>query len=326
MWAGRREAMSGVRVSETMQEATTASVTVAAKALNTRPTTPPISRIGRKTATSDRVIERTVKPISLAPRIAAGIGAMPSSMCRTMALQHHDGIVHHQADRDGQAQQGHVVDAVAQRVHQAEGDQRLIGTAMVGISVALIRRRNRKQTSTTRPMAIAKLSCTSCTAGADRLGPVEEDLELGARRQRGAQPLEAGPDAVHHVDRIGVRLPQHRQHQGAVLVPPGGDAGIGDAVGDAGDLAQPDRRLRLAGDDQVAEGRGVLRLVVGAQRQLLPLAVQARRPGGGIGLGDGLQRGVEGQAHGGDAVGVEPHPHGIELLAKDLHLRHADDA
>ena len=42
-----------------------------------------------------------------------------------------------------------------------------------------------------------------------------------------------------------------------------------------------------------------------------------------LACGDRLQRGVEGQAHGGDAVGVEPHPHGVELLAEHLDLRHA---
>ena len=77
--------MSGVRVSDTTQEASTARVTVAAKALNTRPTTPPMSRIGRNTAVSDRVMEMMVKPISREPRIAAWSGAMPSSMWRTTA-------------------------------------------------------------------------------------------------------------------------------------------------------------------------------------------------------------------------------------------------
>jgi hypothetical protein len=36
------------------------------------------------TARSDRVIDRTVKPISLAPRSAAWCGGVPCSRCRIM--------------------------------------------------------------------------------------------------------------------------------------------------------------------------------------------------------------------------------------------------
>ena len=43
---------------------------------------PPISRIGRNTAISDRLIDSTVKPTSRAPRSAASARPMPSSMWR----------------------------------------------------------------------------------------------------------------------------------------------------------------------------------------------------------------------------------------------------
>ena len=45
---------------------------------------PPMSRMGMKTAMSERVIDRTVKPISLAPRKEASFTGMPCSMCREM--------------------------------------------------------------------------------------------------------------------------------------------------------------------------------------------------------------------------------------------------
>ncbi len=41
---------------------------------------PPIIKIGIKTATSEVLIEKTVKPISLAPFMAAAKGFMPPSM------------------------------------------------------------------------------------------------------------------------------------------------------------------------------------------------------------------------------------------------------
>ena len=55
-----------------------------ANSRNSRPTMPPISRIGMNTATSDRLIETTVKPISRAPSNAACKGFLPCSRWRVM--------------------------------------------------------------------------------------------------------------------------------------------------------------------------------------------------------------------------------------------------
>jgi hypothetical protein len=56
-----------------------AAESVTANSRKSRPTMPLISRIGMKTATSDTLIETTVKPISRAPFSAASNGAAPSS-------------------------------------------------------------------------------------------------------------------------------------------------------------------------------------------------------------------------------------------------------
>ena len=57
----------GVVVSETTSETPIATDSVTANSRNSRPTIPPISRIGMNTATSEMLIERTVKPISSRP-------------------------------------------------------------------------------------------------------------------------------------------------------------------------------------------------------------------------------------------------------------------
>ncbi len=57
-------------------------VTVTANSRNRRPTIPPISSSGMKTATSEMLIERMVKPISPAPLIAASRGLSPFSRWR----------------------------------------------------------------------------------------------------------------------------------------------------------------------------------------------------------------------------------------------------
>ena len=74
-----REASIGVSVSEMKPDSRIAMEMVMANEKKKRPTTPPMNRIGMNTATSDRVIEMTVKPISRAPRMAASNGFMPCS-------------------------------------------------------------------------------------------------------------------------------------------------------------------------------------------------------------------------------------------------------
>ena len=75
-----REAIMGVVVSDTIIDTRMEADSTTANSRNRRPTTPPISRMGMNTATSDRLIEITVKPISRAPRNAASTGCSPCSM------------------------------------------------------------------------------------------------------------------------------------------------------------------------------------------------------------------------------------------------------
>ncbi len=50
-----------------------------ANSRNSRPTMPPIIRMGMKTATREMLMDSTVNPISLAPLNAACMGGMPCS-------------------------------------------------------------------------------------------------------------------------------------------------------------------------------------------------------------------------------------------------------
>ena len=56
-----------------------AALKVTANSRNSRPTIPPIIRMGMNTATSEVLIESTVNPISRAPRNAACTGFIPCS-------------------------------------------------------------------------------------------------------------------------------------------------------------------------------------------------------------------------------------------------------
>ena len=72
----------GVSVSDTTADTAMAMLRVTANSRNSRPTIPPSSRSGMKTASSETVIETMVKPICLAPLNAATIGVSPASTNR----------------------------------------------------------------------------------------------------------------------------------------------------------------------------------------------------------------------------------------------------
>ncbi len=74
----------GVVVRETTMDMRMATERVTANSRNSRPTMPPMSRMGMNTAHREMLMESTVKPISSAPRRAACMGVMPASMCRLM--------------------------------------------------------------------------------------------------------------------------------------------------------------------------------------------------------------------------------------------------
>ncbi len=72
----------GVVVSDRTREMRTAIESTAANSRKSRPMRPPMSKMGMKTATSETLMDRTVKPISRAPVMAASIGGMPASRWR----------------------------------------------------------------------------------------------------------------------------------------------------------------------------------------------------------------------------------------------------
>ena len=72
----------GASVNETTTEIRMVEVAVSANSLNNRPTTPPMNSSGINAATSEKLMDTTVKPISPAPLIAASRLSSPASRWR----------------------------------------------------------------------------------------------------------------------------------------------------------------------------------------------------------------------------------------------------
>ena len=161
--AGRssREHIIGVVVSDTASETTIAADSEIANSRNNRPTIPPISRIGMKTAISDTLIESTVKPTSRAPLRAASRGDMPCSMCldtfssTTIASSTTKPVA--------------IVSDISDRLLRLNPARYMTpnvpisdtGTATLGISAARTLRRNRNTTRMTSATAMTSVRSTS---------------------------------------------------------------------------------------------------------------------------------------------------------------------
>ena len=115
----------GVSVSDTTAEIRMVTASVTANSRNSRPTMSPMNSSGISTAISETVSETMVKPICSEPFSAASQRRLALLDVAGDVLDHHDGVVDHEAGGDGQRHQRQVVQAEAQQVHHAEGaDQR----------------------------------------------------------------------------------------------------------------------------------------------------------------------------------------------------------
>ena len=120
----QREASHGVTVKETSSEKSVATATVRPKARKNIPMMPPIQSIGRKTTTSTRVMVIAAMP-DLAAAVERGfLGRLALVEVAVDVLQHHDAVVHQDADHQREPQHRHVVQRLPEEVHRDErGDE-----------------------------------------------------------------------------------------------------------------------------------------------------------------------------------------------------------
>ncbi len=112
---------AGVSVSATMPESSTAITSVTANCLNISPVTPPRNATGTNTAQSASTIATSAPATWRIARSAARRGGRQSLAGHDPlgVLDDDDGVVHHDADRQHQREQGQHVDGEAEH-QQAE--------------------------------------------------------------------------------------------------------------------------------------------------------------------------------------------------------------
>ncbi|GJE36112.1 hypothetical protein KHHGKMAE_0159 [Methylobacterium persicinum] len=240
-------------------------------------------------------------------------------------LQHDDGIVDHEAHRDGQGHQREVVEGVARDPHQCAGAQKRQGHRHArdhGRPEAAQEHEDHADDQRDRQYE-GELHVLH--GGADRLRPVAEDADLDGGRQGGGQAWQLVLDTVHRVDDVGAGLLEHHQEDATPPVRPARLLGVLGAGDRLPDVPHAERRPVAIGDDDVVPVLRRGELVVGVDGVAVAAAVDAalRVVDGGEGeLGAHV---LQGQALGHELGGIDLDPDRRLLLAADEHLGDAGD-
>ena len=236
-----------------------AKVSVSENSLNSRPTSPPMNNSGVKAATSEMLIEITVKPIWRAPSMAARSGVMPFSRLRntfsitTMASSttkptdtasaisemlsiekpatHISGAGAGQRQRHGDARRDRRGSAAQEQEHHHHhqrdgGEQRELHVA---------------------------------DAGADRRGAVRQHRDLDVGRNPALELRQHLVDAVHRVDDVGVGLLGDDQQHRRLDVEPGRRAAVAHALLDRRRCRRAAPRCRWPTSPRGSGSRGTVR-------------------------------------------------------------------
>ena len=234
-------------------------------------------------------------------------------------LDHHDGIVDHEAGRDGQGHQGQVVQAEVGQIHDGEGADE--------------RQRNR-QARNDRGRHVAQKQINDqhhqhdgerqfeldvrdgCPDGGGAIG---EDGDIHPGRHRGLERRQQVMDSVDHVDDVGSRLTLHVEDQGGGRIHPAAELGVFGARDQRGHIAKPYRRTVLVGNDDAAVILRAFDLIVGIDRIGAARAVQRPLRPVLVGVVDGGAQVVEIQSVGGERTRVHHHPDRRPLAAAHAH-------
>ncbi len=248
-------------------------------------------------------------------------------------LHHHDGVIHHDPDRQHQPEQRQRVDREAEHQHQPE-------RADDG-------HRHRQQRNDRRAPSLQEQDHHQhhqrhrfeqrvrdrLDARADELRRVIDDAVVHAFGKVFLQLGHRLAHVVRNLQRVGARRLEDRNGHRLLVVQQRAQAVFRRGQLDAGHVAQGGHRaVGRALEDDVAEFLLGLQAPLRIDGQLQVRARQRRRAADHAGrhlhvlVADGAHHFIGGQAALGHLVRVEPHAHRVVARAEQLHLAHAVDA
>ena len=190
-------------------------------------------------------------------------------------LDHDDGIIDNEADRDSKRHQGQIIEAVAKPIHHRQGCGKRDGDCHRGNDRGAGATEKQRDNQHHQPDCHHDSQLHICDGGTDQLGAVEDDVHL----DRWWHPvLELRQQRLHSIDGgddIGIRPLVHTNNDTGFSVEPAGETRVDHAVGHLGDVTQQYRRAMTPGHNDRTIVSRLEQLVVG--RNGPGLAVEMKR-------------------------------------------------
>ena len=178
-------------------------------------------------------------------------------------LDHHNGIVDHETDRDGKRHQRNVIETEIEQIHRRERAEQ--------------RERHRDARNECRPEIAQEQKDDQhdqadgehereldiVHRGADHHCAVENHVDLHGRRHVGGEPRQPGLDLIDGLDDVDAGLLEDIQQDARIVVLVGGDVAIGRLGDRLTDIAQPNGSAIAVGQDDIFERPRLGDLVVG---------------------------------------------------------------
>ncbi len=192
-------------------------------------------------------------------------------------LQHDDGVVDHEAHRDGQRHQRQIVETVVEHIHhrcraeqrQRNGDPGNDGGPGVAQEQEYHHHHQRDR-QREREFHVVN-------GGLDGGGAIGNHVDLDRGRHRGERMRQQRFDALFRLDDIGAGLLVDQQQNAVAAVLPGRQQRVLRTVDRDADVANAHRCAVLVRDDHVVPGCGLQQLVVVVDRHAARRTVD-RRP------------------------------------------------
>ena len=187
---------------------------------------PPISSSGMNTAISEQEIDTTVKPISREPLSGRGERRLAMLDVAIDVLHHDNGVIDHEADRDGERHQRQVVEAEMHQIHRREraGERQRNGHAGNERRPEIAQEQKDHHHHEADGEDQRELDVGD--RGADRHGAVEDGFDLHRRRNARGELRQFGLDLVDGVDDVGAGLLEYGQDDAVLVVLIAGDRAV----------------------------------------------------------------------------------------------------
>ena len=232
-------------------------------------------------------------------------------------LEHDDGVVHDDTDREHEGEHGKDVDRVPEEVEDGEGGDDGDGDGNGGDERGAEVPEEDEDDEDDEEEGDEERVPDLGDGLLDIDGLVVGDAKGDAGVDLSLQPGHLRADAAGDGHGVGLGLLDDAKEHGGKAVGPGGGAVVLDALLGAADVQQADHGGAVGADDQLVELGGGLELAAGEDGHF---AVEVLDASGGeldVLLAEGALDIKDGDAARGHACGVEPEAHGEAFLAAD---------